>query len=324
MQLTKYQYQKLLSFIDALTPASSPSSVVYGMAAGQEELLTSSSSLNLECRVCADRASGYHYGVHACEGCKVRGRFQQCIIQLSSIGAFPLALLSSARFWSTRFFPFSTRERICIWRYFWYMLCWGSKPIQKLTTNCHLLTGLVSRLKLCYVSFAQRCYDDPSHVERTHLLWKPTSWYLNWVEASWVSSASGKAPTNRHTDCCKMLQWVRWRWRKEFCNKMQKKKQIPWEMGGHWKVSWYEGKFIPYCVSLLYSFINWPAAQYKSSTWFILNFWISTHKNITGHKRLHKVMMEWLNPELQQLVGVKKQQVLMGSVSMWWWASVRL
>lgn len=56
--------------IDALTPASSPSSGVCGAVAGQEEF--NSASLNLECRVCADRASGYHYGVHACEGCKVR------------------------------------------------------------------------------------------------------------------------------------------------------------------------------------------------------------------------------------------------------------
>lgn len=74
----------LLCFVDALTPASSPSSVVYGMAAGQEELSASSTVLTLECRVCADRASGYHYGVHACEGCKVRGRSEREVWWLCS------------------------------------------------------------------------------------------------------------------------------------------------------------------------------------------------------------------------------------------------
>lgn len=58
-----------ICFVDVLTPASSPSSEVFASSAVQDE--NSSGSLALECRVCADRASGFHYGVHACEGCKV-------------------------------------------------------------------------------------------------------------------------------------------------------------------------------------------------------------------------------------------------------------
>lgn len=55
---------------DSLTPAPSPTpTAVCGTAPSSDETLA---PLNLECRVCSDKASGFHYGVHACEGCKVR------------------------------------------------------------------------------------------------------------------------------------------------------------------------------------------------------------------------------------------------------------
>lgn len=48
---------------------------------GPDSNTTSSSSRQsfVACRVCGDKASGYHYGVTSCEGCKVGCYFIMCM-----------------------------------------------------------------------------------------------------------------------------------------------------------------------------------------------------------------------------------------------------